>query len=104
MIRRPPRSTLFPYTTLFRSGSPFGQTGQYLPFTIGGTLYPTGDPNAIGRANVGGGLDPTTPDIENATVLLPGSSAGNQYNMLVDYQDGPTNQISYSSYFTHFSN
>src|SRR3712207_8148520 len=22
MIRRPPRSTLFPYTTLFRSGSP----------------------------------------------------------------------------------
>src|SRR5690349_23146970 len=23
MIRRPPRSTLFPYTTLFRSGSPF---------------------------------------------------------------------------------
>src|SRR5258705_12207767 len=27
MIRRPPRSTLFPYTTLFRSG--FGQTGPY---------------------------------------------------------------------------
>src|SRR2546423_11513895 len=24
MIRRPPRSTLFPYTTLFRSGLPFG--------------------------------------------------------------------------------
>src|SRR5256885_9672558 len=23
MIRRPPRSTLFPYTTLFRSGPPF---------------------------------------------------------------------------------
>src|SRR2546430_10465743 len=23
MIRRPPRSTLFPYTTLFRSGSPW---------------------------------------------------------------------------------
>src|SRR5688572_32734356 len=23
MIRRPPRSTLFPYTTLFRSGRPF---------------------------------------------------------------------------------
>src|SRR3712207_9240417 len=23
MIRRPPRSTLFPYTTLFRSGDPF---------------------------------------------------------------------------------
>src|SRR5260370_22908672 len=25
MIRRPPRSTLFPYTTLFRSGSAAGQ-------------------------------------------------------------------------------
>src|SRR5258708_25474438 len=25
MIRRPPRSTLFPYTTLFRSSSPAGQ-------------------------------------------------------------------------------
>src|SRR5947208_11994067 len=25
MIRRPPRSTLFPYTTLFRSGSPRGR-------------------------------------------------------------------------------
>src|SRR3989442_7004751 len=26
MIRRPPRSTLFPYTTLFRSGRPRGET------------------------------------------------------------------------------
>src|SRR3712207_7462668 len=26
MIRRPPRSTLFPYTTLFRSGRPFPTT------------------------------------------------------------------------------
>src|SRR5438132_9847867 len=28
MIRRPPRSTLFPYTTLFRSGSFFGFDGR----------------------------------------------------------------------------
>src|SRR4051812_49977966 len=27
MIRRPPRSTLFPYTTLFRSASPFIAAG-----------------------------------------------------------------------------
>src|SRR5260221_10849445 len=27
MIRRPPRSTLFPYTTLFRSGGPSGGVG-----------------------------------------------------------------------------
>src|SRR2546426_6458578 len=28
MIRRPPRSTLFPYTTLFRSGAAAPHTGQ----------------------------------------------------------------------------
>src|SRR3712207_7720523 len=28
MIRRPPRSTLFPYTTLFRSGVPGGRAGD----------------------------------------------------------------------------
>src|SRR3712207_8100753 len=37
MIRRPPRSTLFPYTTLFRSGSLVGVTplGQELRRIIG---------------------------------------------------------------------
>src|SRR5258708_31777395 len=31
MIRRPPRSTLFPYTTLFRSCSPFNSFGESPP-------------------------------------------------------------------------
>src|SRR5256885_12278635 len=31
MIRRPPRSTLFPYTTLFRSGLPTRKTSCRLP-------------------------------------------------------------------------
>src|SRR3712207_8146397 len=30
MIRRPPRSTLFPYTTLFRSGNSPRQTSRYI--------------------------------------------------------------------------
>src|SRR2546426_3758162 len=37
MIRRPPRSTLFPYTTLFRSGSSGGRTeatGDHTPGPI----------------------------------------------------------------------
>src|SRR2546430_3254159 len=39
MIRRPPRSTLFPYTTLFRSDCEAGfreapGKGSYQPFTI----------------------------------------------------------------------
>src|SRR5256885_7517619 len=29
MIRRPPRSTLFPYTTLFRSGDEFGKDEKH---------------------------------------------------------------------------
>src|SRR3712207_8577551 len=36
MIRRPPRSTLFPYTTLFRSGL---HTGPVLLQTAVGDLY-----------------------------------------------------------------
>src|SRR3712207_8410907 len=31
MIRRPPRSTLFPYTTLFRSRRPFPPSGAAIP-------------------------------------------------------------------------
>src|SRR2546430_16461627 len=31
MIRRPPRSTLFPYTTLFRSSDPWTETDQVQP-------------------------------------------------------------------------
>src|SRR5258707_8944545 len=40
MIRRPPRSTLFPYTTLFRSvseRSPFGV--RHVPPTRAGTIH-----------------------------------------------------------------
>src|SRR3712207_8959308 len=40
MIRRPPRSTLFPYTTLFRSRSSFA-------------LFETGQQDRHGQANIG---------------------------------------------------
>src|SRR5437016_10141520 len=43
MIRRPPRSTLFPYTTLFRSLLNLDQVGR--------TLAPRFDPNASIRRN-----------------------------------------------------
>src|SRR2546426_3112744 len=36
MIRRPPRSTLFPYTTLFRSGDPLGHTAPVTAMAVGG--------------------------------------------------------------------
>src|SRR2546430_9803347 len=49
MIRRPPRSTLFPYTTLFRSvvlgnsqgvkGGPLNWSAGFLPTSYQGTLF-----------------------------------------------------------------
>src|SRR2546430_17490516 len=39
MIRRPPRSTLFPYTTLFRSREVLEDPRQVLPVTIAERLY-----------------------------------------------------------------
>src|SRR2546430_8211667 len=44
MIRRPPRSTLFPYTTLFRSDG-FGHTGDV-------DLFPAGSPEGRVQAPV----------------------------------------------------
>src|SRR3712207_6992554 len=43
MIRRPPRSTLFPYTTLFRSQYTSGRAEQYfLPLVATGEAQPEG--------------------------------------------------------------
>src|SRR5256885_8418067 len=40
MIRRPPRSTLFPYTTLFRSGYPNSSRSHFEAGDIFGTANP----------------------------------------------------------------
>src|SRR5258708_17991091 len=59
MIRRPPRSTLFPYTTLFRSRGKlvvFGHTGtQYLPPELSG--YTPEDPTDLWAGEACCGLD-----------------------------------------------
>src|SRR2546430_11115515 len=55
MIRRPPRSTLFPYTTLFRSGNSSGATAALgvASFSGGlaGTVSGTMDQYAVGAAS-----------------------------------------------------
>src|SRR5256884_9568880 len=85
MIRRPPRSTLFPYTTLFRSvfGFANGQgrrcgidfedgnaapnigyelsCRQLLPFELNTKIVPF-PANGIGRVNRSGGVDKKTGD------------------------------------------
>src|SRR5258708_21479403 len=49
MIRRPPRSTLFPYTTLFRSQA----------WTLASTILGAGSYQAYFNAHEDGGTDPT---------------------------------------------
>src|SRR5260370_42672397 len=62
MIRRPPRSTLFPYTTLFRSnGQNFGgEDGATFTDSNENCVFTT--PPSIGRPqtyrNIAGGTDP----------------------------------------------
>src|SRR3712207_7825031 len=53
MIRRPPRSTLFPYTTLFRSGAPVGGAPLVGPRALG-RLAGTGRGGRGGRGVVRG--------------------------------------------------
>src|SRR5260370_40035678 len=47
MIRRPPRSTLFPYTTLFRSGNVQAQSDLAALYHLGGQGVPPDDAAAV---------------------------------------------------------
>src|SRR5262245_62212442 len=49
MLRRPPRSTLFPYTTLFRSDVPPRPLGLYEGAATGGALDPSPAPPVADR-------------------------------------------------------
>src|SRR3989442_3507714 len=62
MIRRPPRSTLFPYTTLFRSTTSFGVTtvGSNLTSTAGGAVSQTGTLAVTGTSSINAGANSIT--------------------------------------------
>src|SRR3712207_8361245 len=49
MIRRPPRSTLFPYTTLFRSVRQVGTGHLSARFRVGDTVYRSGAERSLRR-------------------------------------------------------
>src|SRR5438034_2665118 len=55
MFRRPPVSTLFPYTTLFRSPDEFGRAGGAGGVGARGAVMGGSGPRA-GRAEVGAGI------------------------------------------------
>src|SRR5258706_3648130 len=64
MIRRPPRSTLFPYTTLFRSGGERSGFQHAQRFVVGG--------DGIGRLPGGVGLrsEEHTSELQSLTNLV----------------------------------
>src|SRR2546430_15351187 len=69
MIRRPPRSTLFPYTTLFRSGIGARMAGGEL--TIDGSVG-----RDLGLAMSGGRIDVRGNAGDNAGGAPPGAARG----------------------------
>src|SRR2546422_6395008 len=57
MIRRPPRSTLFPYTTLFRSDESPERKTSFIEISRGGKLpYKTGSPAISDRKSGSAGM------------------------------------------------
>src|SRR2546422_5151171 len=81
MIRRPPRSTLFPYTTLFRSN--FGST-TFHPVGAGTTnlviTTPTGftTPNPSGATSIAARSEEHTSELQSRLHLV--------YSLLLDRQ------------------
>src|SRR2546426_6651906 len=75
MIRRPPRSTLFPYTTLFRSG-------DVELDALGGDITTGADVNASAGGSIGDGGTVTVIASGNVTVngnyVLPGAGSLSQ--------------------------
>src|SRR5256884_8128502 len=68
MIRRPPRSTLFPYTTLFRSASPYSLVSEG---GVGGGPPPRG----WSRGH------PTAPSLRGHGLILSGGGIAYDYGV-----------------------
>src|SRR2546426_8890825 len=96
MIRRPPRSTLFPYTTLFRSGSItqitgerkddemfFGFTSFLYPTTIFRYDYASGDTSVFKAPS----LDFDATKYETRQVFYT-SKAGTRVPMFITHRQG----------------
>src|SRR3712207_8332353 len=80
MIRRPPRSTLFPYTTLFRSDEDAGVGAELRP-ALPADLVAAGTPGELLRRNVGhvGAALPEPPYLDRKSTRLNSSHANISY-------------------------
>src|SRR3712207_6173290 len=76
MIRRPPRSTLFPYTTLFRSSAvrTFGDLGERAWEGSGDWQYQIGRGARAHRVKIGGLYRYTDRDTENFSFSISAPS------------------------------
>src|SRR2546425_6668951 len=84
MIRRPPRSTLFPYTTLFRSenGGTVASVADGITYDIdAGTVTSTPTPG-ISRIEIRFGLPPNPPPIANKSGEDPAGLQAPAYAVL----------------------
>src|SRR5215475_6241552 len=79
MIRRPPRSTLFPYTTLFRSG-----------------VQPTGQRHSVGRWGAGRGPDRKSTRLNSSHVKISYAVFCLKKKKTTGATDGRTNNASFT--------
>src|SRR2546426_8518242 len=73
MIRRPPRSTLFPYTTLFRSGGRWRHRLRWLRWRRAGTArgeLPRLRPRGAGRATGLGARDRKSTRLNSSHLVI----------------------------------
>src|SRR3712207_7380203 len=84
MIRRPPRSTLFPYTTLFRSPPPRKRRSRWLLLLLA-VGAAAGVIAARGRSSTGGGTLETTGPLGGATATDRKSTRLNSSHANISY-------------------
>src|SRR5256885_4867455 len=91
MIRRPPRSTLFPYTTLFRSGlAPAGILSN-----VSGAIFSiTGDSASISTQNFGGADGGAPARTADAVTVRMTASAWKKTISVTLNHSGPVDQQS----------
>src|SRR3712207_7360678 len=70
MIRRPPRSTLFPYTTLFRSKAQIAREAGLEPLALGLLADPSLDPRAEAAGYVDARSEEHTSELQSRQYLV----------------------------------